>query len=122
VFSFLLGSFLDIVAVFVGLLIATPAIFTTIVLLESASYRDAILHPEWQYTMAKEILLLLSGLAHGTVCLVPHMFIRSLVSVSIRLRPTMTILLSAIRLIFFSIVFNKNMVVIMMRLLLRLPI
>jgi hypothetical protein len=36
----------------------SPSAFTTIVLSESASYRDAILHPEWQHTMAEEIATL----------------------------------------------------------------
>jgi hypothetical protein len=33
----------------------SPSAFTTTSLSESASYRDAILHLEWQHVMAKEI-------------------------------------------------------------------
>jgi hypothetical protein len=31
----------------------SPLAFTTIALFESASYHDAILHPEWQHVMAE---------------------------------------------------------------------
>jgi hypothetical protein len=36
----------------------SPSAFTSTALSESASYRDAILHPEWQHAMAKEIAAL----------------------------------------------------------------
>jgi hypothetical protein len=36
----------------------SPSAFTTTTLSESASYHDAILHPEWQHTMAEEIATL----------------------------------------------------------------
>jgi hypothetical protein len=36
----------------------SPLAFTTIALSESASYRDAILHPEWHHAMAEEIATL----------------------------------------------------------------
>jgi hypothetical protein len=36
----------------------SPSAFTSTSLFESASYRDAILHPEWQHVMAKEIAAL----------------------------------------------------------------
>jgi hypothetical protein len=36
----------------------SPSVFITTALSESASYRDAILHPEWQHAMAEEIAAL----------------------------------------------------------------
>jgi hypothetical protein len=36
----------------------SPSAFTTNVLSEPTSYRDATLHPEWQHTMAEEIAAL----------------------------------------------------------------
>jgi hypothetical protein len=36
----------------------SPSAFTATALSEPASYRDAILHPEWQHTMAEEIAAL----------------------------------------------------------------
>jgi hypothetical protein len=36
----------------------SPSAFTAIALYEPASYRDAILHPKWQHTMAEEIATL----------------------------------------------------------------
>jgi hypothetical protein len=36
----------------------SPSAFTTTALSEPASYHDAILHPEWQHTMAEEIAAL----------------------------------------------------------------
>jgi hypothetical protein len=36
----------------------SPSAFTATALSEPASYRDAILHPEWQHAMAEEIAVL----------------------------------------------------------------
>jgi hypothetical protein len=36
----------------------SPSAFTATALFESASYRDAILHPEWQHVMTEEIAAL----------------------------------------------------------------
>jgi hypothetical protein len=36
----------------------SPSAFTTTALSELASYRDAILHPEWQHAMTEEIAAL----------------------------------------------------------------
>jgi hypothetical protein len=36
----------------------SPSTFTATALSEAASYRDVILHPEWQHTMAEEIAAL----------------------------------------------------------------
>jgi hypothetical protein len=67
-------------------------------------------------------LLLLSGLAREILCLVPYVFVRSLVSRSIRLRLTLIVLLSVIRLVSLLVVFSISKVMIMMRLLLMLLI
>jgi hypothetical protein len=60
----------------------------------------------------------------GTCDLVPcpHVFVRSLVSGSIRLRLALMVLLSAIRLVLLLVVFNSSKAGIMMRLLLLLLI
>jgi hypothetical protein len=67
-------------------------------------------------------LPLLCRLARGILCLVPHVFVQSLVSGSIRLRLALMVLLSAIRLVLLLVVFRRSKVVIMMRLLLPLLI
>jgi hypothetical protein len=67
-------------------------------------------------------LPLLSGLARGILCPVPHMFVRSLVSGSIRLRLALTVLLSVIKLVLLLVVFSGRKVEIIMRLLLLLLI
>jgi hypothetical protein len=59
-----------------------------------------------------------SHVTHEILCFVPHMFVRSLVSGSIRFRLAITILLSPIRIVLMSLIFNRSMVVIIMRLLL----
>jgi hypothetical protein len=69
--------------------------------------------------MAEEIAALERTDTWGLVpC--PHMFIRSLVSGYIRLRLTLMVLLSDIRLVLLLVVFSRSMVEIMMRLLLLL--
>jgi hypothetical protein len=60
----------------------SPSAFTATALAELASYRDAILHPEWQHVMAEEIAALERT---GTWDLVPcpaptNVFFRSLIS------------------------------------------
>jgi hypothetical protein len=80
----------------------SPKAFTATALSEPASYRDVILHPEWQHAMAKEIAALVR--ARGILCLVPHVFVRSLVSGSIRLRLALMVLLSTIRLVSLLVV------------------
>jgi hypothetical protein len=106
----------------------SPSTFTATALSESASYREAILHLEWQHAMAKEIAALERT---GTWDHVPcppsppprsHVFVRSLVSGSIRLRLALMVLLSAIRLVLLLVVFSRSKVMIMMRLLLLLLI
>jgi hypothetical protein len=67
-------------------------------------------------------LLLLSGPTHEILCPVPHVFVRSVVSGSIRLRPALMVPLSAIRLVLLHVVFRRSKVVIMMLLLLLLLI
>jgi hypothetical protein len=67
-------------------------------------------------------LLLLSGLACGILCHVPHVFVRPLVNRSIRLRLALIVLLSVIRLVLLLVVFSRSKVVIMMRHLLLLLI
>jgi hypothetical protein len=62
-------------------------------------------------------LLLLNGLTRGILCHVPHVFVRSLVSGSKRLRLALMVLLTTIRLILLPVVFSRSNVVIMMRLL-----
>jgi hypothetical protein len=64
----------------------------------------------------------LSGLAREILCPVPYVFVRSLVSRSIRLRLTLIVLLSVIRLVSLLVVFSISKVMIMMRLLLMLLI
>jgi hypothetical protein len=67
-------------------------------------------------------LPLLSGLARGILCPAPHMFVRSLVSGSIRLRLALTVLLSTIKLVLLLVIFSRRKVEIIMRLLLLLLI
>ncbi|WVZ60284.1 hypothetical protein U9M48_010330 [Paspalum notatum var. saurae] len=87
--------------------------FAGTVLSEPLSYRDAILHPEWQLAMAEEIAALERT---GTWDLVPTpSHIRP---ITCKLRLALMDLLSAIRLVSLLVVFGGNMVVIMMRLLL----
>jgi hypothetical protein len=99
----------------------SPLAFTTTALSEPASYRDAILYPEWQHVMAEEIAALERT---GTWDLyhVPHVFVRLLVSGYIRLRLALMVLLSDIRLVLLLVVFSRSMVEIMMRLFLLLLI
>jgi hypothetical protein len=99
----------------------SPSAFTATALSKSTSYRDAILHPEWQHAMAKEIAALEQT---GTWDLVPcpHVFVRSLISGYIRSRLSLMVLLSDIRLVLLLVVFSRSMVKIMMRLLLLLLI
>jgi hypothetical protein len=50
----------------------SPSTFTTTALSEPAFYRDAILHPEWQHTMAEEIAALeRTGTWDLVLCLPP---------------------------------------------------
>jgi hypothetical protein len=67
----LLSSFLDVVNAYVDHLtvILLRLSFTATALSKSAFYRDAILHLEWQHTMAKEIAVLERT---GTWDLVPY--------------------------------------------------
>lgn len=84
--------------------------YVATVLAEPCSYRDAVVHQEWQHAMAEELAALERT---GTWDLVP-----SLVSGSIRSRLALMELLNAIRLALWRVVSNKNMVVTMMKLLL----
>jgi hypothetical protein len=67
-------------------------------------------------------LLLLSRLVREILYHVPHVFVRSLVSGSIRLRLALMVLMSDIMLVSLLVVFSRSMGVIMMRLLFLLLI
>jgi hypothetical protein len=98
-----------------------PLAFTITALSEPAAYHDVILHPEWQHVMVEEIVAL-EWMTRRILCPVPHVFVRSLISVSIRLRLALMVLLSAIRLVSLLVVFSRSKIVIMMRLLFLLLI
>jgi hypothetical protein len=95
--------------------------FTTTALSEPTSYHEAIFIQNGS-TRWLGRLLPLSRVARGILCPIPHVFIRLLVSGSIRLRLALMILLSAIRLVLLLVVFSRSKVVIMMKLLLMLLI
>jgi hypothetical protein len=52
------NSLLGVVTAFLTLDYYSLVAFTTTALSETASYRDAILHPEWQHAIAEEIAAL----------------------------------------------------------------
>jgi hypothetical protein len=99
----------------------SPSAFTVTALSEPASYHDAILHPELQHAMAEEIAALERTDTWDIVPCSPR--VRSITCKWVlRLRFTLMVLLSAIRLVSLLMVFSRNKIMIMMRLLLLLLI
>jgi hypothetical protein len=116
------SSFLDVVNAYVGHLTIT-LFWLSLLLLFLSQLLIAMIFFIWNgNTRWLRRLLLLSGLARGILCPVPHVFVRSLVSGYINLRLALMVLLSDIRLVLLLVVFSKSMVEIMMRLLLLMLI
>jgi hypothetical protein len=90
--------------------------FTTTTFSESASYRDAILHPEWHHAMAEEIAALERT---DTWDLVPYSsHVRPITCKWVyKVKTRSDSSFSTIRLVLLPVVFSRSKVVIMMRLL-----
>jgi hypothetical protein len=97
----------------------SPSAFTVTALSEPASYRYAILHPEWQHVMVEEIAALERT---STWDLVPCPPCVHLITYKWVYKVKTRCLLNAIRLVLLLVVFNRSKVEIMMRLLLLLLI
>lgn len=94
--------------------------FSGAAVLEPSSYRDAVVHPEWQHAMAKEITALERTSTWDIVSL-PPVFVPSLVSGYTRLRLAPMVSLSATKLALWPVAFSRSMILTTMRHLLLWP-
>jgi hypothetical protein len=115
--TLLLSSFLDVITVFIDLMTITLLLLSHPLFFWSQRLIMMLFIQNNKMQWLRR-LLLLGGLTHGIFYLVPHMFVRSLVSGFISLNHALVVLLHTIRLALLSVVFNRNMVMTMMRLLL----
>jgi hypothetical protein len=100
----------------------SPSAFTVTDLSEPASYRDAILHPEWQHVMAEDIVALEQTSTWDLVPCRPRVrpiTYKWVYKVKTRSDGSLE---RTIRLVLFLMVFSRSNVVIMMRLLFLLLI
>jgi hypothetical protein len=99
----------------------SPSAFPATALSEPASYRDAILHLEWQHAMSKEIVALEQTSTWDLVPCPPRVQLITCNWVY-KVKTCSDGSLSAMRLVSLPVVFSRSKVMIMMRLLLLLLI